>query len=108
MSIHVMRGERRTGAGLPLAGALCAARDSPLPPAGGAHIRVTFEVDADGCWASPQWKKSTGVRPPFGQTDTTMADRWRNRLDDQGFHEFCRAGREARMLAEQKVEARAC
>ncbi|VDZ98830.1 chaperone protein HscA [Salmonella enterica subsp. enterica] len=97
-------GRTRTGAGLPLAGALCAARDSAA--AGGrAHIRVTFQVDADGLLSVTAMEKSTGVeasiqvKPSYGLTDGEIASMIKDSMS------FAEQDVKARMLAEQKVEA---
>ncbi|WP_279205180.1 Fe-S protein assembly chaperone HscA [Obesumbacterium proteus] len=104
MMIHVVQGERelvqdnRSLARFTL-------RGIPAMPAGGAHIRVTFQVDADGLLSVTAMEKSTGVqssiqvKPSYGLSDdeiiTMIKDSMANASGDIS----------ARMLAEQKVEA---
>ncbi|AMO83322.1 Fe-S protein assembly chaperone HscA [Obesumbacterium proteus] len=104
MMIHVVQGERelvqdnRSLARFTL-------RGIPAVPAGGAHIRVTFQVDADGLLSVTAMEKSTGVqssiqvKPSYGLSDdeiiTMIKDSMANASGDIS----------ARMLAEQKVEA---
>lgn len=104
MMIHVLQGERdlvqdcRSLARFTL-------RGLPLLPAGGAHIRVTFQVDADGLLSVTAMEKSTGVeasiqvKPSYGLSDNEIAgmikDSMANAQSDVG----------ARKLAEQRVEA---
>ncbi|WP_282109773.1 Fe-S protein assembly chaperone HscA [Shewanella algicola] len=104
MAFHVVQGERelvedcRSLARFTLHG---------IPPlaAGAAHIRVTFQVDADGLLSVTAMEKSTEVKttiqvkPSFGLSDTEIA----TMLKDSMKHAKDDITR--RMLAEQKVEA---
>lgn len=104
MMIHVLQGEREMVADCRSL-ARFSLRGLPPLPAGGAHIRVTFQVDADGLLSVTAMEKSTGVeasiqvKPSYGLSDTEIAtmitDSMLNAKEDIG----------ARRLAEQKVEA---
>ncbi|MCB5302667.1 Fe-S protein assembly chaperone HscA [Yersinia bercovieri] len=104
MMIHVLQGERervqdcRSLARFTL-------RGLPPLPAGGAHIRVTFQVDADGLLSVTAMEKSTGVeasiqvKPSYGLSDNEIA----NMIKDSMVN--AQADISARKLAEQQVEA---
>lgn len=104
MSVHVVQGEREMVADCRSL-ARFTLRDIPAMAAGGAHIRVTFQVDADGLLSVSAMEKSTGVeasiqvKPSYGLTDNEISnmikDSMTNAQDDLM----------ARRLAEQKVEA---
>ena len=104
MSVHVVQGEREMVSDCRSL-ARFTLRNIPPMAAGGAHIRVTFQVDADGLLGVSAMEKSTGVaasiqvKPSYGLTDTEIStmikDSMTNAQDDLN----------ARRLAEQKVEA---
>ncbi|WP_299496929.1 Fe-S protein assembly chaperone HscA [uncultured Shewanella sp.] len=104
MAFHVVQGERelvddcRSLARFNLQGI-------PALSAGAAHIRVTFQVDADGLLSVTAMEKSTGVqssiqvKPSFGLSDVEIG----NMLKDSMTH--AKEDISRRMLAEKQVEA---
>ncbi len=104
MAIHVLQGERelvddcRSLARFEL-------RGIPAMAAGAAHIRVTFQVDADGLLSVAAQEKSTGiessiqVKPSYGLEDAEIT-----RMLTESY-EHAKGDMEARALREQQVEA---
>ncbi|WP_392566336.1 Fe-S protein assembly chaperone HscA [Utexia brackfieldae] len=104
MMIHVLQGERETVADCRSL-AKFTLKGMPAMPAGGAHIRVTFQVDADGLLSVTAMEKSTGtqaaiqVKPSYGLTEIEIADMITASLNN------AQQDKQIRKLAEQRVEA---
>lgn len=104
MTVHVVQGERemvddcRSLARFTLKG---------IPPmvAGAAHIRVTYQVDADGLLSVTAMEKSTKVqssiqiKPSYGLTDDEVTKMIKSSFEN------AQQDMTARELAEQRVEA---
>ena len=104
MMVHVLQGERelvedcRSLAKFTLTG---------IPPmvAGAAHIRVTFQVDADGLLNVTAMEKSSGVqaeiqvKPSYGLEESEILSMLQSSMQNAK-HDM-----QARMLKEQQVEA---
>ncbi|MEE3240690.1 MAG: Fe-S protein assembly chaperone HscA [Pseudomonadota bacterium] len=104
LALHVLQGERdlvadcRSLARFELRG---------IPPmvAGAARIEVTFKVDADGLLEVSAQEMTTGaeaniqVKPSYGLAENEIADMLK------ASYSHAQQDRDARMLAEQKVEA---
>jgi molecular chaperone HscA len=110
MAIHVVQGERdlvtecRSLARFEL-------RGIPPLPAGGARIRVTFQVDADGLLAVSAREATTGVeasvtvKPSYGLSDDEVARMLQDSMSAAEIDMRERALREERVEAQRMLEA---
>ncbi|MFM4823868.1 Fe-S protein assembly chaperone HscA [Aeromonas bivalvium] len=104
MAIHVVQGERELVADCR---SLARFTLTGIPPmaAGAAHIRVTFQVDADGLLSVSAMEKSSGVqaeiqvKPSYGLAEEEILSMLTSSI------EHAEQDMAARMLAEQQVEA---
>ncbi|GAC27905.1 Fe-S protein assembly chaperone HscA [Brumicola pallidula] len=104
MLVHVLQGERelvehcRSLAKFTLKGI-------PAMTAGAAHIRVTFQVDADGLLNVTAMEKSSGVKaevqvkPSYGLEESEILDMLKSSMQN------AKQDMQARMLKEQQVDA---
>ncbi|MGF1738298.1 Fe-S protein assembly chaperone HscA [Photobacterium satsumensis] len=104
MSVHVVQGEREMVSDCRSL-ARFTLRGIPAMAAGAAHIRVTYQVDADGLLSVTAMEKSSSVqssiqvKPSYGLTDDEIATMIRDSMT------FAQDDKDARALAEQQVEA---
>ncbi len=104
MAFHVVQGERELVADCR---SLARFTLNGIPPlaAGAAHIRVTFQVDADGLLSVTAMEKSTGVKttiqvkPSFGLSDAEIGSMLKDSMAN------AKEDISRRMLAEKQVEA---
>ncbi len=80
-------------------------RGIPAMAAGAAHVRVTYQVDADGLLSVTAMEKSTGVqssiqvKPSYGLSDDEITNMLKASMLN------AKEDIQARLLAEQRVEA---
>ena len=104
MTVHVVQGERELVDDCRSLGRFTL-RGIPAMAAGAAHIRVTYQVDADGLLSVTAMEKSTKVqasiqiKPSYGLTDEEVTAMIKSSFDK------AQEDLQARELAEQRVEA---
>ena len=104
MTVHVVQGERELVDDCRSLGRFTL-RGIPAMAAGAAHIRVTYQVDADGLLSVTAMEKSTKVqasiqiKPSYGLTDEEVTEMIKSSFDN------AQEDLQARELAEQRVEA---
>ncbi|NBI13637.1 Fe-S protein assembly chaperone HscA [[Haemophilus] felis] len=104
MSVHVVQGEREMVADCRSL-ARFTLRGIPAMAAGAAHIRVTYQVDADGLLSVTAMEKSTGVqssiqvKPSYGLNDDEITNMLKASMLN------AKEDIQMRLLAEQRVEA---
>lgn len=104
MTVHTVQGEREMVSDCRSL-ARFALKGIPPMTAGAAHVRVTYQVDADGLLSVTAMEKSTGVhaeiqvKPSYGLSDDEVTQMLKDSIA------FAEQDMQARALAEQRVES---
>ena len=110
MSLHVLQGERETVANCRSL-ARFELRGIPPAMAGAVHIRVSFQIDADGLLSVTAREQSSGieahieVKPSYGLADTQIAAMLQDAIGSSQTDMLLRALREAQVDARRMLDA---
>ena len=110
MSLHVVQGERETVADCRSL-ARFELRGIPAAVAGAVHIRVSFQIDADGLLSVTAREQGTGVeahievKPSYGLADTQIAAMLQDAIGASQTDMLLRSLREAQVDARRMLDA---
>jgi len=110
MSLHVVQGEREAVADCRSL-ARFELRGIPAATAGSAHIRVSFQIDADGLLSVTAREQTTGieahieVKPSYGLADTQIAAMLQDAIGSSKTDMLLRSLREAQIDARRLFDA---
>ncbi len=110
MSLHVVQGERESVAHCRSL-ARFELRGIPPAVAGSVHIRVSFQIDADGLLSVTAREQASGieahieVKPTYGLADTQISDMLRDAIGSTAQDMALRSLREAQVDARRLLDA---
>ena len=110
MSLHVVQGERETVANCRSL-ARFELRGIPPAVAGAVHIRVSFQIDADGLLSATAREQTTGieahieVKPTYGLADTEISAMLADAIGSSKEDMLLRSLREAQVDARRMLDA---
>ncbi len=110
MSLHVVQGERESVADCRSL-ARFELRGIPAAVAGAVHIRVSFQIDADGLLSVTAREQTTGVeahievKPTYGLADTQISAMLQDAIGSSQSDMHLRALREAQVDARRMLDA---